>query len=80
MIELKDKFSGCIIGQCLGDAAGFVKDTTGGGIITGMLSSKALAESISSGKNYEKCLKNLRKEFSPRGNYNNARRKICHSC
>ncbi len=26
MIELKDKFSGCIIGQCLGDAAGFVTE------------------------------------------------------
>jgi len=26
MIELKDKFSGCIIGQCLGDAVGFVTE------------------------------------------------------
>ncbi len=26
MVELKDKFSGCIIGQCLGDAAGFVTE------------------------------------------------------
>ncbi len=47
----------------VGDAGGFVKDTTGGGIITGMLSSKALAESIIKGTSYEKNLKNLRKEL-----------------
>jgi digeranylgeranylglycerophospholipid reductase len=47
----------------VGDAAGFVKDTTGGGIITGMLSSKALAESIISKTSYEKNLKKLRKEL-----------------
>lgn len=47
----------------VGDAAGFVKDTTGGGIITGMLSSKALAESITKGTSYEKNLKTLRKEL-----------------
>ncbi len=47
----------------VGDAAGFVKDTTGGGIITGMLSSKILAESIISKTSYEKNLKPLRKEL-----------------
>ncbi len=47
----------------VGDAAGFVKDTTGGGIITGMLSSKILAESITSRTSYSKNLKPLRKEL-----------------
>ncbi len=47
----------------VGDAAGFVKDTTGGGIITGMLSSKTLAESIIKGTSYSKSLKKLRKEL-----------------
>jgi flavin-dependent dehydrogenase len=47
----------------IGDAGGFVKDTTGGGIITGMLSAKAAAESIIHKTSYEKNLKPLRKEL-----------------
>jgi geranylgeranyl reductase family protein len=47
----------------VGDAAGLVKDTTGGGIITGMLSSKILAESIATGTSYSKNIKKLRKEL-----------------
>ncbi len=47
----------------VGDAAGLVKDTTGGGIITGMLSAKILAESIASGTSYSKNIKKLRKEL-----------------
>ncbi len=47
----------------VGDAAGLVKDTTGGGIITGMLSSKILAESLESGTSYSKNVNKLRKEL-----------------
>jgi len=47
----------------VGDAAGLVKDTTGGGIITGMISSKILAESIATGTSYSKNIKKLRKEL-----------------
>lgn len=47
----------------VGDAAGLVKDTTGGGIITGMLSSKILAESIAAGTSYSKNVRKLRKEL-----------------
>jgi geranylgeranyl reductase family protein len=47
----------------VGDAAGLVKDTTGGGIITGMLSSKILAESIETGTGYSNNVKSLRKEL-----------------
>ncbi|MBI4144494.1 NAD(P)/FAD-dependent oxidoreductase [Candidatus Woesearchaeota archaeon] len=47
----------------VGDAGGFVKATTGGGIITGMLSSKALAESIQNNKPYEYYLRSLRREL-----------------
>ncbi len=47
----------------VGDAAGFVKDTTGGGIITGMLSAKILANSIITQTSYSKNLKKLRKEL-----------------
>ena len=47
----------------VGDAAGLVKDTTGGGIITGMLSSRILAESIATGTSYSKNVKKLRKEL-----------------
>jgi len=47
----------------VGDAGGFVKDTTGGGIITGMLSSRILAESITGKTSYEKNLRQLRKEL-----------------
>ena len=47
----------------VGDAAGLVKDTTGGGIITGMLSSKILAESIATNTSYSQNVKKLRKEL-----------------
>jgi geranylgeranyl reductase family protein len=47
----------------VGDAAGLVKDTTGGGIITGMLSSKIIAESIATGTSYSKNVRPLRKEL-----------------
>lgn len=47
----------------VGDAAGLVKDTTGGGIITGMLSSKILAESLATGTSYSKNVRKLRKEL-----------------
>lgn len=47
----------------VGDAAGLVKNTTGGGIITGMWSSKILAESILTGTNYTKNLKPLKREL-----------------
>ena len=45
----------------VGDAAALVKATTGGGIYTGMLSSKILAESIETGINYTTALKPLKK-------------------
>jgi len=44
----------------VGDAAGLCKDTTGGGIITGMHSSKILADSIINNNSYPKQLKKLR--------------------
>lgn len=47
----------------VGDAAGLVKATTGGGIITGMLSSKILADCILRGKNYAPALKPLRRDL-----------------
>lgn len=47
----------------VGDAAGLVKNTTGGGIITGMLSSKILAKSIATETSYAKNVKKLRKEL-----------------
>ncbi len=47
----------------VGDAAGFVKATTGGGIITGMLSSKALATALLKQEPYERHLRPLRKEL-----------------
>lgn len=46
-----------------GDAAGVCKNTTGGGIITGMWSAKVLAESILKGKDYSKALNPLRREL-----------------
>ncbi len=48
----------------VGDAAGFVKATTGGGIITGMISSKILVESLTKKKEYSKSLNSLRKELA----------------
>lgn len=47
----------------VGDAAGLVKATTGGGIITGMISSKILVDSLSAKKDYAKELKTLRKDL-----------------
>lgn len=47
----------------VGDAAGLAKATTGGGIITGMLSSKILADCIINGKSYEKEINALKKEL-----------------
>ncbi len=37
----------------IGDAAGFVKATTGGGIVQGLMSSKLVAESIAENKSYK---------------------------
>lgn len=47
----------------IGDAAGLVKNTTGGGIITGIWSAKILAESIRENKDYSSSLAPLRKEL-----------------
>lgn len=47
----------------VGDAAGLVKNTTGGGIITGIWSAKTLAESIRENKDYSSSLAPLRKEL-----------------
>ena len=47
----------------VGDAAGVCKNTTGGGIITGLWSAKILADSIINGKNYSRMLSPLRHEL-----------------
>ncbi|HSU72618.1 MAG TPA: NAD(P)/FAD-dependent oxidoreductase [Candidatus Binatia bacterium] len=47
----------------VGDAAGLVKATTGGGIITGMLSSKILADALASKKDYPRALKPLHRDL-----------------
>jgi len=47
----------------LGDAAGFVKATTGGGIIPSMQQAQILAECLSSGKNYEREVQKLRRKL-----------------
>ncbi|MBI4451298.1 NAD(P)/FAD-dependent oxidoreductase [Candidatus Woesearchaeota archaeon] len=47
----------------VGDAGGFVKATTGGGIITGILSAQLLAKSLSAGKPFERYLGKLRREL-----------------
>jgi len=47
----------------VGDAAGFVKATTGGGLIPGLKSAKILAESIAQGKSYTSAAKKLRLEL-----------------
>lgn len=47
----------------VGDAAGVVKNTTGGGIITGIWSSKILAQALKSGKDYSSALNPLRREL-----------------
>lgn len=49
--------------KLVGDAGSLVKATTGGGIITGMLSAEALAKSIKNNTSYEKELEPLRKEL-----------------
>ncbi len=47
----------------VGDAAGQVKNSTGGGIITGLLAARKLAEAILENKNYEYLLKDINKEL-----------------
>ena len=47
----------------VGDAAGVCKNTTGGGIITGMWSAKVLAKSILNNTSYSKALSPLRREL-----------------
>ena len=47
----------------VGDAGGLCKATTGGGIITGMLSGKTCAQAIVQEKNYETLLRPLKKEL-----------------
>jgi len=47
----------------VGDAAGVCKNTTGGGIITGMWSSEILADCIINNKDYSKALSPLRREL-----------------
>lgn len=47
----------------VGDAAGLVKATTGGGIITGMMSSKLLVDAITHQKDYARMLKPLHKDL-----------------
>lgn len=47
----------------VGDAAGFVKATTGGGLVPGMASAEALAKAISKEKNYHALLKPIRQEL-----------------
>lgn len=47
----------------LGDASGFVKATTLGGIIPGMKQAEILAKSINDGKDYEKETKSLKKRL-----------------
>ncbi|MEM4282376.1 MAG: NAD(P)/FAD-dependent oxidoreductase [Candidatus Woesearchaeota archaeon] len=44
----------------VGDAAGLTKATTGGGIITGIISAEAAAKAINEQKNYERLLSPLR--------------------
>ena len=47
----------------VGDAAGMIKATTGGGIIPGLKAAKVLANCLIPGKNYKKGLRKLRKEL-----------------
>ena len=47
----------------VGDAGGLVKGTTGGGIITGMMSGKLCSQAILEEKNYETMLRPLKKEL-----------------
>jgi geranylgeranyl reductase family protein len=47
----------------VGDAAGFVKATTGGGLVPGLKSAKLLAESIAKGKSYTSATRKLRMEL-----------------
>jgi geranylgeranyl reductase family protein len=54
------------IGNCylLGDASGFVKATTLGGIIPGMKQAEILADCIANGKDYERATKSLRRKMN----------------
>ena len=47
----------------VGDAAAQLKATTGGGIVPGLIASKALAKTITSGGSYKDEIKKLRKEL-----------------
>ncbi|MBI4453309.1 NAD(P)/FAD-dependent oxidoreductase [Candidatus Woesearchaeota archaeon] len=47
----------------VGDAAGHVKATTGGGIVPGLRCAKILAESIAEGNNYENEIKKVKREL-----------------
>ena len=47
----------------VGDSAGQVKNSTGGGIIIGLLAAKKLAEAILENKKYENLLKGINKEL-----------------
>ena len=47
----------------LGDAAGFVKATTGGGLIPGLKSAKILADCIAKGRSYHAATRKLRMEL-----------------
>jgi flavin-dependent dehydrogenase len=47
----------------IGDSAGHVKPTTVGGVVSGLRGAKALAESLSSGKDYSKELLPLKREL-----------------
>lgn len=48
----------------LGDASGFVKATTLGGLIPGLKQAEILANCLTNGKNYEKEVKSLRKRMN----------------
>jgi len=48
----------------VGDAAAFVKATTGGGLVPGLQAARILTDCIIHRKSYEKNLKNIRKELS----------------
>jgi geranylgeranyl reductase family protein len=60
--QIETDFSGMRV-FLIGDAAGFVKATTGGGIISGLRSAKILAECIAKGKNYPAAARKLRMDL-----------------
>lgn len=47
----------------VGDAAGHVKATTGGGIVPGLRCAKILAESVAEGNDYEKGIRKIKQEL-----------------